>query len=89
MESMMMETTVPVEQMDELIRLFGVFDENLKIIEAETGAHISSDAENVRISGEEEAVEAASAVIEKLLELIRKGENIDRSCQGRQRGSDT
>ncbi|MBR0135191.1 MAG: PhoH family protein [Clostridia bacterium] len=74
----MMETTVPVEQMDELIRLFGVFDENLKIIEAETGAHISSDAENVRISGEEEAVEAASAVIEKLLELIRKGENIDR-----------
>lgn len=78
MESMMMETTVPVEQMDELIRLFGVFDENLKIIEAETGAHISSDAENVRISGEEEAVEAASAVIEKLLELIRKGENIDR-----------
>ncbi len=78
MESMMMETTVPVEQMDELIRLFGVFDENLKIIEAETGAHISSDAENARISGEEEAVEAASAVIEKLLELIRKGENIDR-----------
>ncbi|MBR3382454.1 MAG: PhoH family protein [Clostridia bacterium] len=72
------ETTVEVEQMDELIRLFGVFDENLKIIEAETLAHITTDAECIRISGGEEAVATASAVIEKLLELIRRGESVDR-----------
>ena len=30
--------SVGIESMDEVIRLFGVFDENLKIIEAETGA---------------------------------------------------
>ena len=33
-------TTVEIESMDEIIRLFGVFDENLKVIEAETGARI-------------------------------------------------
>ena len=78
MENELFETTVPVEQMDELVRLFGVFDENLKIIEAETQAHISSDPDSIRIQGSEEAVTAATAVIEKLLMLIRRGENIDR-----------
>ena len=78
MEAETIERTVAIENMDELIRLFGVFDENLKIIEAETGAHISSDAESIRVSGAPEDTQAASAVIEKLLELIRKGESIDR-----------
>ena len=72
------ENTIPVEQMDELIRLFGVFDENLKIIEAETSAHITSDADSIRVSGDEEAVRSAGAVIEKLLQLIRRGEAVDR-----------
>ena len=78
MENPEFESIVPVEQMDELIRLFGVFDENLKVIEAETNAHIASDADNIRITGAEEAVTTATAVIEKLLELIRKGEAVDR-----------
>ncbi|MCR5611098.1 MAG: PhoH family protein [Clostridiales bacterium] len=78
MESELFESTVAVEQMDELVRLFGVFDENLKIIEAETGAHISSDPDSIRITGTEESVSAASAVIEKLLQLIRRGEAVDR-----------
>ena len=78
MESEIFESIVQVEHMDELIRLFGVFDENLKIIEEETGAHILSDAGSISIKGDESAVKAASAVIEKLLELIRKGENVDR-----------
>ena len=33
---------VAVDSMDEVIRLFGVFDENLKVIEEETGAVIKS-----------------------------------------------
>ena len=78
MENEVFESLVQVEHMDELIRLFGVFDENLKIIEDETGARISSDAECIKIAGGEEAVSAASAVIEKLLLLIRRGESVDR-----------
>jgi len=34
------EAHIDVESMDELIRLFGVFDENLDILRAETGADI-------------------------------------------------
>ena len=29
---------IAVESMDEMIKLFGVFDENLKVISSETGA---------------------------------------------------
>lgn len=72
------EYSVAVEQMDELIRLFGVFDENLKIIEAETGAHITSDADCIKVTGDEEGAKAAAAVIDKLLTLIRRGESVDR-----------
>lgn len=69
---------IPIDSMDEVIRLFGVFDENLRIIEAETGAKINSNAEFIRISGTEEETRVAVGVIEKLLSLIRKHENIDR-----------
>ena len=72
------EKTVEIRSMDEQIRLFGVFDENLKVIEAETGTSIRSDAENILISGEEENAAIAQNVIEKLLMLIRKDEKIDR-----------
>ena len=64
--------------MDEIIRLFGAFDENLKVIEAETGAAIRSDSESIIIEGEEEAVQIAASVVEKLLALIRRDEKIDR-----------
>ena len=70
--------TVEIRSMDEQIRLFGVFDENLKVIEAETGTSIRSDAENILISGEEENAAIAQNVIEKMLMLIRKDEKIDR-----------
>ena len=71
--------TVPVESMDELIRLFGVFDENLKIIEDETGARIRTEADCIRIEGEEASAELAAEVADKLLMTLRRGETIDRS----------
>lgn len=70
--------TVEIRSMDEQIRLFGAFDENLKVIEAETGTSIRSDADDILISGEEENAEIARNVIEKLLMLIRRDEKIDR-----------
>ena len=70
--------TVDAESMDELIRLFGVFDENLKIIEEETGAHISTAADSIVIEGQEECAALAATVTDKLLAILRKGENIDR-----------
>lgn len=48
-----------VESMDEMIKLFGVFDENLKVISAETGARIIAAGDCIRIEGSAEAVELA------------------------------
>ena len=67
-----------IESMDEIIKLFGVFDENLKIIEAETGTNIAADSEKINISGKQSAVDIVRNVVEKLLSLIKRGENIDR-----------
>ena len=71
--------TVAVDSMDEVIRLFGVFDENLKVIEEETGTVIKAGADCIDITGPEEAAALAETVLDKLLAMLRKGENIDRS----------
>lgn len=68
-----------VESMDEMIRLFGVFDENLKVIEAETGARIIAAGDCIRIEGSEACAGLAATVVDKLLFNIRRGESVDRS----------
>ena len=68
-----------VESMDEMIKLFGVFDENLKVISAETGARIIAAGDCIRIEGSAEAAELAKTVVDKLLITVRRGENVDRS----------
>lgn len=70
---------LPVQSMDEQIRLFGVFDENLDILQAETGARISTATDCIKVEGEPEAVELCSVVLDKLLQMLRKGEPINRS----------
>lgn len=70
---------IEVESMDELIRLFGVFDENLRVIEAETETRIFASSDHVSIEGEEANAEIAATVVDKLLVMLRKGEAIDRS----------
>ncbi len=73
------EALLPVQSMDEQIKLFGVFDENLDILQAETRARISTSADCVKVEGEPEAVELCSTVLDKLLQMLRKGEPINRS----------
>ncbi len=72
------EMNIPVEQMDELVGLFGVFDENLGVIEEETGAHIYTDSAGIRIAGEEESASLARVVLEKMLDMQRRGDAINR-----------
>ncbi len=70
---------IEAESMDELIRLFGVFDENLRIIEEETGVRMTTESDCVRVSGNEDSVMLAKTVTDKLLTMLRRGEAIDRS----------
>lgn len=70
---------IAVESTDELSVLLGVFDENLSIISRETGVDASVLSDGIKITGDVENVDVAKRVIEKLLELIKNREPIDKS----------
>ena len=70
---------VGIEAMDDLIGLFGVFDENLRVIEDETGTRITVAEEGIRIEGGEEMTALTATVLEKMLDMQRRGEPINRS----------
>ena len=73
------QQTLSVESMDQYIQLFGVGDENVRILEDETGAMIALRGDELSLTGEEEAVDLAAMVIGKLLGMIARKEPIDRS----------
>lgn len=68
-----------VDTMDDYMTLFGMNDQNAALIEQETGAVISLRGTELCLSGDENQVATAQAVIEKLLEMMAKGEYVDRS----------
>jgi len=73
------ELAIEVDSLEQLIELFGSFDENVKVIEKETGANIFSRNTHVVITGRREDAELAKVVVDKLLGMIRKKESIDLS----------
>ena len=70
--------TVQLEAMDDLIGLFGIFDENLHIIEEETGTKVTASEQGIRIEGEPESAAQTASVIGKMLEMQRNGDKINR-----------
>lgn len=73
------EIVIEIDKMDDLIALFGVFDENLRLIEEELEVRIIANTEGIRVSGSTDKVGLARIVIEKLLKMQRRGEKLDRS----------
>ncbi len=73
------ELILPLESLDEQIGLFGAFDENLHIIEAETGAHIRADSDGIRFLGDSKSKILAYTVMDKLLYMLRRNEPVDKS----------
>ena len=70
---------VCVEAMDDLVGLFGVFDENLRVIEEETGTRITATEEGLCIEGGEEMTALTATVLETMLDMLRRGEPVNRS----------
>lgn len=62
-----MEKILQVKNQEQMANVFGVFDENVKMIEKEYGVKIVQRDEIVKISGEEEATDRAAQVLEGLL----------------------
>ncbi len=73
----MTEQTISIDRMENVINVFGSFDENLRLIEAELGVRVTDRESELRISGEAESVMYAQRAIEGLMRLAAKGENIE------------
>ena len=71
------ERTINAERVEQLIDVFGSFDENLKRIEAACAVRITNRGNELKIQGEEEAADQGARALESLLALAAKGEEID------------
>ena len=73
----MTERTIAVDRVENIINVFGSFDQNLRLIESELGVSVMDRNSELHISGEAESVMYAEKAIEGLLSLASKGESID------------
>ena len=71
-----MEQVINIDRMEHAVALFGSFDENIKIIEDEFGVRVRARDSELKVSGEPEDVMKASQVIDSLLNLINRGEQL-------------
>ena len=75
--SNIIERVVNAERVEDLITVFGSFDENIKRIEEALGVSIVNRGTELKVSGDAEAADKAARTLEGLLSLAAKGETID------------
>lgn len=71
-----MEQIISIDRMEHAVALFGSFDENIKLIESEFTVRVSARDSELKVSGEPENVMKASKVVDSLLSLINRGEQL-------------
>ena len=71
------ERTVNAERVEDIIAVFGSFDENIRRIEEAFGVSIVNRGTDLKITGDEEAADKAARTLFGLLALAAKGESID------------
>ncbi len=71
------ERIVNAERVEDLIAVFGSFDENIKRIEEALNVTIVNRGNELKVSGDEESADKAVRTLESLLALAAKGEMID------------
>ena len=69
---------VDIDAMEQAVELFGMFDENAKLIESELDVRLGTQDMAIAVEGEEENVELARQVIEGLVFLLAAREGIDK-----------
>lgn len=72
----MFEQTVDIERIEQIVSLFGNFDENIKRIEKRYDVAITSHGSQIKIKGETDNVISAKKTVEGLITMIKKGEQI-------------
>ena len=72
----MTEQTINIQRMEDVIDVFGSFDENIKLVEKELGVTVVSRDDQLKVSGEAEHVGWAVKALEGLLSLAGRKESI-------------
>ena len=72
----MIEQTINIERMEDVVDVFGSFDENIKLVEHELNVTVVSRDDQLKVSGEAENVMHAVKAIEGLLGLAGRKETI-------------
>lgn len=72
----MIEQTISIERIEDIIDIFGSFDENIKLIEHELDVSVVSRDDQLKISGEAENVLYAVKAVQGLLGLAGRKETI-------------
>jgi phosphate starvation-inducible PhoH-like protein len=73
----LIERNVNAERVEDLISVFGSFDENIRRIEDALSVSIVNRGTELKVSGDEEMVDKAVRTLEGLMALSAKGEVID------------
>ena len=73
----MADRIVNVDRVEDLVAVFGSFDENVRRIEDALGVTIVNRGNELKVTGDEEAADKAVRTLEGLLSLAAKGEVID------------
>ena len=71
-----MEQRIEIERLEQAVNIFGSFDENIRLIEAEFQVTVSNRDGELRVSGEPEDTMLAAKAINALLTLSSRGEHI-------------
>ena len=71
-----MEVTIEIASHDEAMALFGLGDQNLKLIRDALPVNLHSRNDTIRIAGERQPVEIAERILRNLVDIIRDGEPV-------------
>ena len=72
-----MDRIIEADRVEDILSVFGSFDQNIHIIEKEFGVHVTDRDAELKITGEPEDVVSAEKAVQNLLRLAARGENID------------
>jgi phosphate starvation-inducible PhoH-like protein len=73
----MTEQVINVERLEQVIALFGSFDENIRLIEQKVGVKVVSRDAELKIMGDAENVYRAVKAVEGMLSVLSRGEMLN------------
>ena len=71
----MAEKVININDTEQMINLFGAYDENINTIQRQYDVVVLSRGSDIKISGNEENVNKAAQAIEALMKISKTGES--------------